>query len=162
SGGEEDLLKQAVRDLGELDMWRLAIQPGKPFAFGRIGGTPWIGLPGNPAAVLVTALVLARPFLLKAQGRSQLVPRAIPVAAGFDWPKANIRRQYLRAGLQAGANGLQVVPLARQGSAMLSGACGGEGLAIVEATRTLGAGDLVDFLPFDIRLSWRRRKTLQR
>lgn len=153
SVGEEDHLKQAVRDLGELDMWRLAIQPGKPFAFGRIGGTPWIGLPGNPAAVLVTALVLARPFLLKAQGRSQLVPRAIPVAAGFDWPKANIRRQYLRAGLQAGANGLQVVPLARQGSAMLSGACAAEGLAIVEANRTLGAGDLVDFLPFDILLS---------
>jgi molybdopterin molybdotransferase len=152
SVGEEDHLKQAVRDLGELDMWRLAIQPGKPFAFGRIGATPWIGLPGNPAAVLVTALVLARPFLLKAQGRSQLVPRAIPIAAGFDWPKANIRRQYLRAGLQAGANGLQVVLLARQGSAMLSGACAAEGLAIVEANRTLGAGERVDFLSFDTLL----------
>lgn len=152
SVGEEDHLKQAVRDLGELDMWRLAIQPGKPFAFGRVCGTPWIGLPGNPAAVLVTAMVLARPFLLKAQGRAQVLPRAIPIAAGFDWPKANARRQYLRAGLQAGAEGLEVVPLARQGSAMLTGACWAEGLAVVEANRTLRAGEPVDFLSFDTLL----------
>ena len=61
--GEEDHLKQAIRELGELHLWRLAIQPGKPLAFGEVNGTPWIGLPGNPAAALVTSLVVARPFL---------------------------------------------------------------------------------------------------
>src|SRR5690606_24221400 len=141
-----------VRDLGELHMWRLAIQPGKPFAFGQVCGTPWIGLPGNPAAALITALVVARPFLLKAQGRRQVLPRAMPLAAGFDWPRANVRRQYLRAALEAGEDGLQVVPLARQGSAMLSGACWAEGLAVVEAHRTLRVGERVDFLSFDTLL----------
>lgn len=152
SVGEEDHLKQAVRDLGALHVWRLAIQPGKPFAFGQVCGTPWIGLPGNPVAALITALVVARPFLLKAQGRHQLVPRALPIAAGFDWPKANARRQYLRAGLQADETGLRLVPLIRQGSAMLTGACWAEGLAVVEANRTLRAGEWVPFLSFDTLL----------
>ncbi|WP_220815766.1 molybdopterin molybdotransferase MoeA [Pseudomonas paralcaligenes] len=152
SVGEEDHLKQAVRELGELNLWRLAIQPGKPFAFGWVRGTPWLGLPGNPVAALLTALVVARPFLLKAQGRRDVLPRAIPIAAGFDWPTANGRRQYLRARLEEGLNGLEVVPHAKQGSAMLTGLCGAEGLAIVEAGRTLARGEPVDFLALDTLL----------
>jgi molybdopterin molybdotransferase len=148
SVGEEDHLKQAVRELGELRLWRLAIQPGKPFAFGQVCGTPWIGLPGNPVAALITALVVARPFLLRAQGRRDVLPKALPVAAGFSWLKANTRRQYLRARLEPGLDGLQVVPHQKQGSAMLTSACWADGLAVVEAGRILKVGELVDFLPF--------------
>ncbi|WP_417702383.1 gephyrin-like molybdotransferase Glp [Pseudomonas sp.] len=153
SVGEEDHLKQAVRDLGELHLWRLAIQPGKPFAFGHVCGTPWIGLPGNPVAALLTLLVIARPFLLAAQGRREVLPRALPVAAGFDWPKANTRRQYLRARLEGSDDGLLVVPHAHQGSAMLTGMCWAEGLAVVEAGRTLVAGETVGFLLLDSLLA---------
>lgn len=153
SVGEEDHLKQAVRELGELRLWRLAIQPGKPFAFGTVCGTPWIGLPGNPVAALLTALVVARPFLLAAQGRSEIVPKALPLTAGFDWLKANARRQYLRARLEPVAGELRVVPHLHQGSAMLTGLCWADGLAIVEVGRTLAAGDTVDFLPLDSLLA---------
>ena len=153
SVGEEDHLKQAVRDLGELHLWRLAIQPGKPFAFGHVCGTPWIGLPGNPVAALLTVLVVARPFLLAAQGRREVLPRALPVTAGFDWPKTNSRRQYLRSRLERTGDGLIVVPHARQGSAMLTGMCWAEGLAVVEAGRTLVAGEAVDFLLLDSLLA---------
>jgi molybdopterin molybdotransferase len=148
SVGEEDHIKQAVRELGELHLWRLTIQPGKPFAFGQVCGTPWIGLPGNPVAALITALVVARPFLLRAQGRRDVLPKALPVAAGFSWPKANPRRQYLRARLEQGVDGLQVTPHQKQGSAMLTSACWADGLAVVEAGRTLAVGEPVDFLPF--------------
>ncbi len=153
SVGEEDHLKQAVRELGELHLWRLAIQPGKPFAFGRVCGTPWIGLPGNPVAALLTALVVARPFLLAAQGRSNVLPSALPLPAGFAWPKANARRQYLRARIEHQDGELRVVPHTQQGSAMLSAISWAEGLAVVEAGRTLGAGELVEFLALDTLLA---------
>jgi len=153
SVGEEDHLKQAVRDLGQLHLWRLAIQPGKPFAFGYVAGTPWLGLPGNPMAALLTAMVVARPFILRAQGREQILPQTVPVAAGFDWPKDNRRRQYLRANLRYAEGGLCAVPVTRQGSAMLTGACLAEGLIIVEVNRTLREGETVEFLPFSELLS---------
>lgn len=149
SVGEEDHLKAAVEALGELRLWRLAIQPGKPFAFGRVGATPWLGLPGNPVAALLCLQVVARPFLLRTQGRRDVMPRAMPVVAGFDWPRANLRRQYLRAWLTSTPAGLRVIPHAWQGSAMLSGMCSAEGLAVIEAHRTLRVGELVDFISFD-------------
>ena len=77
-----------------------------------------------------------------------MLPKALPVAAGFYWLKANARRQYLRARLEQGPTGLQVVPHQKQGSAMLTSACWADGLAVVEAGRILKAGELVDFLPF--------------
>ncbi|QHG68058.1 molybdopterin molybdotransferase MoeA [Pseudomonas putida] len=149
SVGEEDHLKASVEALGELRLWRLAIQPGKPFAFGRVGNTPWLGLPGNPVAALLCLQVVARPFLLRAQGRLEVLPRAMPVMAGFDWPRANLRRQYLRAWLTSTPAGIRVIPHAWQGSAMLSGMCGAEGLAVIEAHRTLRIGEQVDFISFD-------------
>lgn len=149
SVGEEDHLKASVEALGELRIWRLAIQPGKPFAFGRVGNTPWLGLPGNPVAALLCLQVVARPFLLRAQGRREVLPRAMPVMAGFDWPRANLRRQYLRAWLTSTPAGMRVVPHAWQGSAMLSGMSSAEGLAVIEAHRTLRAGELVEFISFD-------------
>ena len=105
SVGEEDHLKQAIQELGRVDFWRLAIQPGKPLAFGEVAGKPWIGLPGNPSAALITALVVVRPFLLRAQGVERVLPVPVQVPAGFEWPTPNKRRQYLRARLSPGADG---------------------------------------------------------
>jgi molybdopterin molybdotransferase len=152
SVGEEDHLKQAIRELGELHLWRLAIQPGKPLAFGEVGGKPWIGLPGNPAAALITALVVARPFLLRAQGCQDVVPQALRLPAGFAWYKSNGRRQYLRARLEARDGQLRVCLHPRQGSAMLTAACWADGLALVEVGQTLKEGDLLDYLPFSALL----------
>jgi molybdopterin molybdotransferase len=148
SVGEEDHLKQAVTSLGELHLWRLAIQPGKPLAFGHVQGTPWIGLPGNPAAALITALVVARPFLLRAQGCAKVLPQALRLPAGFAWRKANGRRQYLRARLEAQDGALRVILHPRQGSAMLTSASWADGLALVDCGRTLEAGETLEYLPF--------------
>ncbi|MCG4453085.1 molybdopterin molybdotransferase MoeA [Pseudomonas sp. MMS21-TM103] len=152
SVGEEDHLKQAIRELGELHLWRLAIQPGKPLAFGEVGGKPWLGLPGNPAAALITALVVARPFLLRAQGCLDVMPQALRLSAGFAWRKANSRRQYLRARLEARDGQLRVCLHPQQGSAMLTSACWADGLALVEVGQTLEEGDLLDYLPFSALL----------
>ncbi|WP_152225499.1 gephyrin-like molybdotransferase Glp [Pseudomonas sp. SCB32] len=149
SVGDRDYLKQAIRELGELHLWKLKMQPGKPLAFGSIAGKPWIGLPGNPAAALVTALVVARPFLWRAQGRSDVETLPVTLPAGFDWLTPNSRRQYLRARLELdGAGVARICPHPQQGSAMLRAASWADGLAVVEAGRTLRMGEPVSFLSF--------------
>ncbi len=149
SVGEEDHLKQAIKELGSVDFWRLAIQPGKPLAFGEVGGKPWIGMPGNPSAALITALVVVRPFLLRAQGMTEVLPTPVTVPAGFDWLQPNKRRQYLRARLTADAGGaLQVELHPQQSSAMLTAACWADGLAVIEREQLVHKHDQVMFLPF--------------
>ncbi|WLI43433.1 molybdopterin molybdotransferase MoeA [Pseudomonas beijingensis] len=149
SVGEEDHLKQAIEALGSIDLWRLAIQPGKPLAFGDVAGKPWIGLPGNPSAALITALIVVRPFLFRAQGMDKVLPVPLQLPAGFDWLKRNRRRQYLRARLVADANGHLCVELhPQQSSAMLTAACWADGLAVVECEAQLHKHDKVLYLPF--------------
>lgn len=149
SVGEEDHLKQAIQELGRVDFWRLAIQPGKPLAFGEVAGKPWIGLPGNPSAALITALVVVRPFLLRAQGVERVLPVPVQVPAGFEWPTPNNRRQYLRARLSPGADGqLRAVLHPQQSSAMLTAACWADGLVIVEREQLLLKDAPVPFLSF--------------
>ncbi|MFN3355178.1 MAG: gephyrin-like molybdotransferase Glp [Pseudomonas sp.] len=149
SVGEEDHLKQAIQALGSVAFWRLAIQPGKPLAFGAVAGKPWIGLPGNPSAALVTALVVVRPFLLRAQGAERVLPVPISVVAGFEWLKPNKRRQYLRARLNPGVDGqLRAVLHPQQSSAMLTAACWADGLVIVEREQQVLKGAPVPFLSF--------------
>jgi len=149
SVGEEDHLKQAIQELGRVDFWRLAIQPGKPLAFGEVAGKPWIGLPGNPSAALITTLVVVRPFLLRAQGVERVLPVPVQVPAGFEWPTPNKRRQYLRARLSPGADGqLRAVLHPQQSSAMLTAACWADGLVIVEREQLLLKDAPVPFLSF--------------
>ncbi|RON37962.1 gephyrin-like molybdotransferase Glp [Pseudomonas brassicacearum] len=149
SVGEEDHLKQAIKELGSLDFWRLAIQPGKPLAFGEVAGKPWIGMPGNPSAALITALVVVRPFLLRAQGVKDVLPVPLAVPAGFDWLQRNKRRQYLRARLTPGVDGQLSVELhPQQSSAMLSAACWADGLAVIECEQQVLKHDNVMFLSF--------------
>ncbi|MDR6924303.1 gephyrin-like molybdotransferase Glp [Pseudomonas sp. BE134] len=149
SVGEEDHLKQAIEELGSVDFWRLAIQPGKPLAFGEVIGKPWIGMPGNPSAALITALVVVRPFLLRAQGVKDVLPVPLTVPAGFDWLQRNKRRQYLRARLTPDANGQLSVELhPQQSSAMLTAACWADGLAVIECEQQVLKHDNVMFLSF--------------
>jgi molybdopterin molybdotransferase len=149
SVGEEDHLKQAIEELGSLDFWRLAIQPGKPLAFGELAGKPWIGMPGNPSAALITALVVVRPFLLRAQGVKDVLPVPLAVPAGFDWLQRNKRRQYLRARLTPGADGqLSLALHPQQSSAMLTAACWADGLAVIECEQQVLKHDNVMFLSF--------------
>jgi molybdopterin molybdotransferase len=149
SVGEEDHLKQAIEELGSVDFWRLAIQPGKPLAYGEVAGKPWIGMPGNPSGALITALVVVRPFLLRAQGVTDVMPVPLAVPAGFDWLQRNKRRQYLRARLTPGADGQLSVELhPQQSSAMLTAACWADGLAVIECEQQVLKHDNVMFLSF--------------
>ena len=102
-------MRQAIEALGELTLWRIALKPGKPLAFGRIGQVPLLGLPGNPSAVLLTFLLVARPFLLRRQGVSgDLAPRGYLLPADFSVTRPGLRREYLRARLVAGEAGPKV------------------------------------------------------
>ena len=149
SVGEEDHVKAAIEQCGELDLWKIAIKPGKPLAFGRVGAVPFIGLPGNPQSVWVTFLILARQFLINYQGqRQKLLPLAIPVKAGFAVKKAQNRREYLRVRLDVTEEGLTLTRHVNQSSGVLSSAVWADGLAIIEKGQTLAEGTYLPFLSF--------------
>ncbi|TBV07099.1 molybdopterin molybdotransferase MoeA [Phytopseudomonas dryadis] len=143
SVGEADFLGIALREEGELALWKLAIKPGKPLTFGEFRGRPVIGLPGNPASTLVTFGLLARPYLLRRLGVERVEPLGFPVPAGFTWAKAGKRREYLRARLDKG----RVVAYPNQSSGVLRSAAWAEGLAEVLEGTTLEEGDSLRFIP---------------
>ncbi|WP_373187569.1 gephyrin-like molybdotransferase Glp [Halopseudomonas sp.] len=145
SVGEADFLGQTLRDHGELAMWKLAIKPGKPFTLARFAGTPVLGLPGNPAAVLVTFLLLVRPYLLRRLGVHDVDPIQLEVPAGFEWQRAGNRDEYLRARLEQG----RVVLAGNQSSGVLSSASQASGLVCIAAGKTVALGDTLPFLPFE-------------
>ncbi|KQW44635.1 MULTISPECIES: gephyrin-like molybdotransferase Glp [unclassified Roseateles] len=145
SVGEEDHLRPAVQSEGQLDLWAIAIKPGKPFAFGRVGHAHFIGLPGNPVSSLVTFLVLVRPFLLKLQGAKRVTPRGYRLAAGFDWPKPDKRREFLRVRLDE-AGGLAM--FSNQSSGVLTSAFWADGLLDNPPGQAFKSGDAVRFIPF--------------
>ena len=150
SVGEEDHIKPAVQALGELNLWQIAIKPGKPFAYGKVGAAHFIGLPGNPVSSFVTFLLLVRPFILKLQGATELAPESIALHAHFDWPKADKRREFLRVRLNA-AGGLDL--FGNQSSGVLTSAVWGDGLVDLPAGHVIARGDTVRFLPFSALLS---------
>ena len=143
SVGEADFLGVALREEGELALWKLAIKPGKPLTCGHFRGVPVIGLPGNPASTLVTFALLARPYLLRRMGVQAVEPLKFPVPAGFAWPKPGNRREYLRARLEQG----RAIIYRNQSSGMLRSAAWAEGLVEVMEGSTLVEGDWVNFIP---------------
>lgn len=143
SVGEADFLGIALREEGELALWKLAIKPGKPLTFGHFRGVPVIGLPGNPASTLVTFALLARPYLLRRMGVLEVEPLKVQVPAGFDWPKAGNRREYLRGRLENG----RAIIYSNQSSGVLRSAAWADGLVEVMEQRTLVPGDVVYFIP---------------
>ena len=146
SVGEEDHVKAAVQAEGVLELWKIAMKPGKPLAFGRIADTPFIGLPGNPVATFVTFALLVRPFLLKRQGAFLQLPHGVMLPAGFDWRKPDARREFLRASV--GADG-RLALYANQGSGVLTSVVWGDGLVDVAPGQVIASGDNVRFLPFN-------------
>lgn len=145
SVGEEDHVKPAVEAEGRLDLWQIAIKPGKPLAFGQVGQAAFIGLPGNPVSSLVTFLLLVRPFLLACQGRSDLQPQVLWLEAGFDWPRPDRRREFLRARVDRDG---RVVIHADQGASALISTVWANGLVEVPPSTPIEAGQRVRFLPY--------------
>ena len=149
SVGEEDHVKPAVESLGRLDLWKVAIRPGKPLAFGEVAGTPFIGSPGNPVSLFVTFLLFVRPFILRMQGRDDWRPAALSVPAAFDWPRPDRRREFHRARLERDASGdarLLVHP--SRSSGVLSSVTWANGLAVIAENQVIRVGDPVEFIPF--------------
>ena len=156
SVGEEDHIKPAVQQLGSLDLWQIAMKPGKPFAYGTVRrdagagidaaqACHFIGLPGNPVSSFVTFLLLVRPFLLRLQGARVPTSQPILLPAHFDLPRADKRREFLRV-RRNGAGGLDL--FANQSSGVLTSAVWGDGLVDHPAGRTIARGDLVSYISF--------------
>ena len=157
SVGEEDHIKPAVTAEGRLDLWQIAIKPGKPLAFGAVrksdepeDGEAWfIGLPGNPVSSFVTFLLFVRPFILKLQGREVGQPQSYLMRADFDWLKADRRNEFLRVKLNS-KGGLDLFP--NQSSGVLTSASWGDGLVDCPPNQPIKSGDLVKYIPFDALL----------
>ena len=147
SVGEEDHVKSVVEQLGALDLWRVAIRPGKPFAFGHVLGKPFLGLPGNPVSVFVTLLVLGRPYLLACQGARFADPQPSRRIAAFDLPPES-REVYLRVRSARENGGGNLELFASQSSGVLMSTSWGEGLVRQPLGQPIKAGDEVDFLPW--------------
>jgi molybdopterin molybdotransferase len=150
STGEEDHVKAAVEEAGTLVLWRMAIKPGRPVAMGIIGGTPLIGLPGNPVASFVTFVHVVRPTVLALAGALQqpLVP--MPVRAAFNYRKKIARREYVRVNLRTGENGLpEAVKFPREGAGLLSSLVDTDGLVeLDEGITQVQPGQTVGFLSY--------------
>ena len=148
SVGEEDHLKPAVEHEGRLELWKIAIKPGKPLAFGEVfrsnGSSAWfVGLPGNPVSAYITFLLAVRPLLLRLQGATALSPRPIVMRADFAWPRADKRREFLRV-RRNGKGGLDL--FGHQGSGVLTSTVWADGLVDNPAGATIAVGDTVRYL----------------
>jgi molybdopterin molybdotransferase len=150
SVGEEDHLRPAVQAEGRIELWQIAIKPGKPLAFGAVNrpdgsAAHIIGLPGNPVSSFITFLLMVRPVLLRLQGATALSPVRVKQRADFDWPKPDKRREFLRVRRNA-AGGLDLFP--NQSSGVLTSAVWGDGVVDTPSGQPIARGDLVDFLSF--------------
>ncbi|MBO1924642.1 gephyrin-like molybdotransferase Glp [Thiomicrorhabdus sp. 6S3-12] len=152
SVGEEDHIKPALESLGELNMWKVKMKPGKPIAYGKIGvdkgQVPFIGLPGNPVSAFATFKLFARPYLMKMQGAEQIKTNPIWLQADFDWPKANFRRDFLRARMTNKRQQTVAEIYPHQGSGVLMSTSWAEGFVVIPEDSTIKKGDTVAFYPF--------------
>jgi molybdopterin molybdotransferase len=150
SVGDADYVKPAVEAEGSLLMWRIAMKPGRPLAFGKVGEAAFIGLPGNPVSSFVTFLIFVRPFLLRTQGLTEVQVKTIAARADFDWPQPDARREFLRVKWNA-QGGLEIYPT--QDSAVLTSTAWADGLVDNPGGHAIGKGDMVRFLPYS-ELYW--------
>lgn len=149
SMGEEDHVRAAIEQGGSLVFWRLAIKPGKPAAMGLVGGTPMIGLPGNPVAAVVTFLHLARPLVLRLAGTEAPPPLRIAARADFNYARKPGRREYLRVTLRPGDDLPRAQKFPRDGVALLSSLTQSDGFVeLPEDVAVVAPGDRVTVLPF--------------
>lgn len=147
SVGEEDYVRIALEQLGELKMWRIAMKPGKPVAYGKVDDAIFMGLPGNPVSTFVTFLLFVKPLILKLQGADKYFPTRMPVISDFDWPSLK-RQEYLRVRLIESDKGLLATLYPHQGSGVLSSACWADGLVEASTGLAIKKGDPVNYLVF--------------
>jgi molybdopterin molybdotransferase len=150
STGEADYVKAAVESVGKLVFWRMAIKPGRPVAMGVIGGTPFIGLPGNPVASFVTFAYLARPAILALSGTPLQMPPSVQVRSAFAYRKKAGRREYVRVSLRKGDDGaFEAVKFPREGAGLLSSLVETDGLVeLREQASGVEPGQSVAFLAY--------------
>jgi molybdopterin molybdotransferase len=149
SVGEEDYVRIALEELGQLDMWRINIKPGKPLAFGKIGDTPFLGMPGNPVSVFATFCVFAHPYIQKKSGATDVLPNSFITPAGFEWKKKGYRCEYIRARIKKDAAGnASIILFPHQGSGVLTSTSWANGLAVIPPNTTVEKGDKIEFIPF--------------
>ena len=153
SVGEADHVRDAVAALGDIDLWKVAIKPGKPFAMGRVTETPFIGLPGNPASAFVTFLLLARPWILVRQGRSDIKPDRFIARAEFRVAKPGTREEYLRVNTDTRSGTTRARAFPNQSSGVLRSVTASDALARIPVGTTVEPGDSVEVLPLDLLLS---------
>jgi len=145
SVGDRDFVKQSVLSAGELELWKLAIKPGKPLAFGKFHGKPFFGLPGNPVSSIVTFVALATPYLLKKQGATDYLPVQWPGVAAFDFEGGG-RQEYLRVQLRPEEGEVRLHLYPQQGSGVMSSLAWADALAIIEPGQAVREGDRVQYL----------------
>lgn len=150
SVGEADYVRVALERLGRVEMWKVAMKPGKPLVYGRVGDADFIGLPGNPVSAFVTFCLFVRPFLLKRMGAANVLYRAFAVQAGFTWARPGARREFLRARLQPGGT-LALFP--NQSSGVLTSCAWADGLVDLAIGQSVRPGDWVRYIPFSELLS---------
>ena len=149
SVGEEDYVRTAVEELGAIELWKIAIKPGKPLAYGKVENTAFMGLPGNPVSTFATFILVARPYILKKQGATKISHQSWQVRVKSDLPKSGSRQEYLRARLNTGAKGevtAEVYP--NQSSGVLTSVSWADGLLVVPIETLVKSGDYLEFIPF--------------
>jgi molybdopterin molybdotransferase len=144
-------VKAAVQAVGQLVFWRLAIKPGRPLAMGMVRGTPFVGLPGNPAAAYVTFVHMVRPLLAHLGGATPQTPMALPVRSAFASRKKTGRREFIRVTLSHAADGvLEARKFPKDGAAMLTSLTASDGLAeLADDAAGVAVGDMINFYPHD-------------
>lgn len=150
SVGEEDHVKQQVERLGQLALWKLAIKPGKPLAFGSIGVTPFIGLPGNPSSVFTTFCLIARPLLQRLQGAADVAVPSLHANAAFAVERPGGRQEYLRVTVAASDGALVATRYQNQSSGVLSSVSHSNALAVIPPGTTVQPGDQVEIVLLDL------------
>ncbi|EED30816.1 molybdenum cofactor synthesis domain protein [gamma proteobacterium NOR5-3] len=149
SVGEADHVRDSVSALGEIALWRIAIKPGKPFAYGRVGSTPFIGVPGNPSSAFVTFVMLARPYIRSLQGRNDIAPKLMPARADFTVSNAGSRQEFLRVTTYLKAGEIWARPYANQSSGVLSSVSASDALAVVPLGELIESGQVIQLMPLD-------------
>lgn len=147
SVGEEDHVKPAVESLGEINLWKIRMKPGKPLAYGKVKQTPFIGLPGNPVSSFVTFCIFSLPFIKKMQGNNNYQSKIIKVKANFECKRAKPRREYARARIDYSESTPVANLYPKQGSDVMSSIVWADGLVEIPENRTFEAGELLNYYP---------------
>ena len=149
SVGDYDLVKAVLAELGGIDFWQVAMQPGRPLAFGQIGDAHFFGLPGNPVASMLAFMLFVRPALWKLAGRSRVFPETFDARAMESLAKKRGRREYKRGILAFRDGAWEVRTTGPQGSGILSSMVAGNCLIVLEEDRgDVAAGETVAVEPF--------------